>query len=124
MSAYAKKLQLLELANSGADRPKQKSELGWTLAHYVNRSQSCYDEQFDTEIRKLRPDWFKSPAYELKKIKDRMPRCLSFVPGQDWNGHKRRYLFKCEYGGIFYMRLGSIVYTKWPKGVCGCPNHK
>jgi len=47
--AKAKKQQLMEMARNGEPRPLSKA---------VFNSQG-YDPEFDAEIRKMRPDWFK-----------------------------------------------------------------
>jgi hypothetical protein len=56
------KAELVKLAKSGVDRPVHKSTLGSVLNSYVSKSHKSYDEDFDKEIRVLRPDWFKAKA--------------------------------------------------------------
>jgi superfamily II DNA or RNA helicase len=63
------KVQLLELAKSGADRPVHKSTLGSVLGTYVTKSNNCYDEDFDKEIKALRLDWFNATKVAQHKVK-------------------------------------------------------
>lgn len=57
-SADENKKELLEMKR-GAPRPnKRKHPLGQVLVHYTNPG-DCYDKEFDEEIRKRQPDWFK-----------------------------------------------------------------
>jgi hypothetical protein len=51
-----KKRRLLELAESGTKRPEKSDKLGIALTRYCNGG--CYDYNFDKLIRGLRPDWF------------------------------------------------------------------
>lgn len=56
---------LLNMARSGKARPNKRSKddiergLGQQLCTLVTRSGTSYDEEFDREIRALRPDWFR-----------------------------------------------------------------
>ena len=54
-----KKEKLLEMAKDGLPRPSYETVLGRSLIYYTSQSHNGYDPIFDTEIRKLRPDWFK-----------------------------------------------------------------
>ena len=53
------------MAINGDDRPSlqspdpSKKSLGGCLSNYTNNKSNIYDEEFNKEIRKLRPDWFK-----------------------------------------------------------------
>jgi hypothetical protein len=51
--------ELIAMARRGEDRPHRKSFLGNKLCHYISKNSSCYDAEFDAEIRELRPDWFR-----------------------------------------------------------------
>jgi len=66
-SADVKKRKLLKLAKSGGDRPYWGSSLVIALSSYLQKGKLSYDETFDKEIRKLRPDWFADTAKENKK---------------------------------------------------------
>ncbi len=59
-TANEKKKELLELAKNRKPKPPSASQLGSALRGYARKSQKTYDLAFDKEIRKLRPDWFKS----------------------------------------------------------------
>lgn len=64
-----KKTRLLAEASSGAARPKlRESCLGHALQNYCIRSSKSYDPDFDSKIRRLRPDWFANRSDE-KKLK-------------------------------------------------------
>jgi len=54
-----KKQELIRMANSGENRPKQKTKIGCALSSYTKKSSLAYDPVFDKLIRKLRPDWFE-----------------------------------------------------------------
>jgi superfamily II DNA or RNA helicase len=69
-SSSKNKKALLEMAKNGEVRPNQKKhKLGPVLSSYTQRGRETYDEDFDNEIRELRPDWFltKSNLAHLKK---------------------------------------------------------
>ena len=68
--AEEKKVALLMLAKNGEPRPAQgKHPLAAMLSKYTNKTSGnrCYDEKFDKEIRKLRPDWFPSLIVDENK---------------------------------------------------------
>lgn len=50
---------LLIMAKNKEPRPAQgKHQLGRKLSHYTSKLSSCYDEEFNSKIRDIRPDWF------------------------------------------------------------------
>lgn len=58
-TASANKRMILEIAESGGPRPKQRSKLGSALCSYLKKgSGGCYDADFEAQLRKIRPDWF------------------------------------------------------------------
>jgi hypothetical protein len=57
-SPNTKKQELLDLAKSGADKPKRTTKLRQTLFNYTKSSQLSYDPEFTKQIKTLRPDWF------------------------------------------------------------------
>jgi len=59
--AEQKKKQLFEVARNGEPKPKHSThKLGQVLCSYMNPNHGSYDPDFNKEIRKLRPDWFRS----------------------------------------------------------------
>lgn len=50
--------QLREMAACGADRPSKSNPLGKALIRYTSATDSQYREEFNRDIRQLRPDWF------------------------------------------------------------------
>jgi len=59
--AAEKKGGLLKMAQGDEPRPAAKKHpLGIPLNTYISKSHSSYDSAFDAEIRRLRPDWFKT----------------------------------------------------------------
>jgi len=59
-TATEKKRQLLEMAIRGEPRPSQKKHpLGNSINDYTSKNKSTYDPDFDKQIRKLVPHWFK-----------------------------------------------------------------
>lgn len=66
--ALPKKEKLLKLAQQGKPRPNAKKHpLGMSLNKYISKSGSCYDAEFDEQIRRLAPHWFANTAEENKK---------------------------------------------------------
>ena len=58
-----KKQQLLEMARAGKPRPScKKGKLGMALCHYTNKKSNSYDEDFDKEIRRTAPHWFRASS--------------------------------------------------------------
>lgn len=41
-------------------KPKRKTKLGNALKNYTSKSSYAYDKKFHEQIKKLKPDWFKS----------------------------------------------------------------
>ena len=68
-SADYKKQKLIEMANSGAERPPYKSKLGQALKDYSSKYSQTYNINFDKNIRKLRPDWFVSRTEKANQKK-------------------------------------------------------
>jgi superfamily II DNA or RNA helicase len=68
--AARKKTLLLDMARNGETRPRQNNSLGKALRHYTSNleSEKSYDPDFDKQIRKLAPDWFKNNVTEKKKL--------------------------------------------------------
>lgn len=59
------KEQLLEIAKNNGKRPYRESLLGDKLGEYVNKNHKNYDIEFEKEIKKLRPDWFRKYKGDL-----------------------------------------------------------
>jgi hypothetical protein len=59
-----KKRRLLELAESGAAKPDKSDKLCAALIRYCGGG--CYDDEFNKQIRALRPDWFADTAAAIK----------------------------------------------------------
>ena len=88
-SADIKKGWLLELARSGQKRPScsdsnDEYSLGIAFSSYTNQNSECYDAEFASQIRSLRPDWFRdngatkrSKVLELAKCKGKRPSITS-----------------------------------------------
>ncbi len=72
-TATANKQLLLKMAGNNKKRPSSKSEdpaekkLGSALSCYTCKSNGAYDQEFDIEIRNLRPDWFKNRSHNDKQ---------------------------------------------------------
>lgn len=54
-----KKEELLRMAREGKPRLNAKFGLGKCLSHYVFCRGRSYDAEFDSEIRRIAPHWFK-----------------------------------------------------------------
>jgi len=53
--------ELLLLAKNGEKRPSSKNtKLGKILPCYINPNSRSYDQGFTEEIKRIRPDWFRS----------------------------------------------------------------
>jgi hypothetical protein len=61
-----KKRRLLELAESGAERPSKKEGIGLALKRYC--CTNSYDADFHKELRTLRPDWFDADGALLPAV--------------------------------------------------------
>jgi hypothetical protein len=60
-TAAEKKMKLLEMARNGEPRPhRNKHPLGPSFNGYIGKTKGTYDPDFDQEIRRLAPHWFKS----------------------------------------------------------------
>jgi len=71
--AERRKEELIEMAESGKDRPKQRThKLGAILSAYTNSKNRCYDPKFIKKIKKIRPDWFASKSDIAKKRKEEL----------------------------------------------------
>ena len=71
-NSKSKKILLLELAADGGAKPSSRDvnkfvkSLGVALNNYMNSKNPIFDSGFTEKIKKLRPDWFLSPA-DIKK---------------------------------------------------------
>lgn len=54
------KRQLIQMAKKGKPKPHRKHPLGRKWLHYIAKSDNSYDPEFDKQIRKLAPHWFKA----------------------------------------------------------------
>ena len=61
------KRQLIVLAREGSPKPKYGTTLNNCLGNYTRKTQSCYDDIFNKEIRRVAPHWFVS-RQEIAKI--------------------------------------------------------
>lgn len=51
---------LLKMAREGKPRPSsKKTKLGMCLCRYTCKNNGSYDAEFEKELRKIRPDWFR-----------------------------------------------------------------
>jgi hypothetical protein len=53
-----KKKTLLQMAKNGQNKPGWKTNLGMSLSSYIRTSHGCYDKDFASQIKSIRPDWF------------------------------------------------------------------
>ena len=53
------KAEILRLAEEGRSKPNHTTKLGSALHCYINKNKAQYDQKFDIEIHRIRPDWFK-----------------------------------------------------------------
>ena len=65
-TSEAKKQRMLELAANGATKPVNSEKLGLALRRYC--SHSCYDANFHNKLRALRPDWFTADGALLPMV--------------------------------------------------------
>lgn len=79
--AKPKKEKLLKIAAQGKPRPNSKKHpLGMSLNKYICKSGTCYDAEFDQQIRKLAPHWFVNTAEENKKQLIEMAKSIPNQP--------------------------------------------
>jgi len=67
-TADANRAKLLDLARNGAKRPHHSQKISSSLVAYTNKKSSSYNQDFDKQIRALRPDWFERASAETKRI--------------------------------------------------------
>jgi len=99
-NSVQKKQRLLEMARKEHPIPKVRTHnLGIFLRIYTNPKNPCYDSNFSTEIRNLRPDWFIS---QFDVASDKKQQLLEMAK----NGEPRPNDKKHELGIAFnhYMR--------------------
>jgi hypothetical protein len=70
-TAAENKAELIMMAKAGKGRPTQSfvkdgRRLGIVLTTYVSENNGNYDQEFDMQIRALRPDWFVDTATKTK----------------------------------------------------------
>jgi hypothetical protein len=66
-TAAENKKELLELAKTGAEKPKHGSRLRMSMDGYIRAKSTCLDPEFTKQIKKLAPHWFIDTAAENKK---------------------------------------------------------
>jgi hypothetical protein len=95
-----KKKLLLDMARRGDPRPKYGSHpLGMFLCHCTRKTAHAYDLDFDKNIRRIRPDWFVTPAElvnEKRELLHKMARNGKQRPNQrtPLGGLLCRYIYK------------------------------
>jgi superfamily II DNA or RNA helicase len=70
--AMAKRKKIFSMALGKAPRPHHSSKLGQSFYGYTNPKASTYDAGFDSQIRKLRPDWFVTQYDRANEKKARL----------------------------------------------------
>jgi hypothetical protein len=88
-AAARKRKEILKLARRGARRPVSTSPLGSAFQNYKH----C-NPKFIEELKKIRPDWFESPADKVRKLlelaKAGSPKPLGNTKlGHTFRHHKR-----------------------------------
>lgn len=68
------KEKLLDLARSGADRPKNGTVLATRLKSYIQLGSSCYDENFAKKIKEIAPGWLVRQSIKDKQTLLEMAR--------------------------------------------------
>lgn len=58
-AADQKKRALADMARTGLERPKAKTEMGMALYRYSSRTSDSHDPAFTKRIKKLAPHWFE-----------------------------------------------------------------
>ena len=112
----SKKKEILELAQSGADKPqKPDSPLEWSLRKYFSPSSSVYDPEFKQKLKKLRPDWFRDSSNSESKKKEILELARSGAdrpkPKEHPLGYSlRNYLYSCcgSYDAEFKDKLQEL----------------
>lgn len=69
--------KLIRMAKNGYARPSMDTDLGRYLYRFTHKStcfkrnkiSRCWSEDFNVEIRNLRPDWFVNPLFERAEAK-------------------------------------------------------
>lgn len=91
MNAHAKREILLDIARSGQPKPKIATPLGMALWDYTHKKKNgSYNELFDKEIRRLRPDWFIYINTAIAKRKE----LLAMAKNGEARPHRRTLLGK------------------------------
>lgn len=68
VSSESKKKALLVLAKTkGEEKPRNLTPLGNALRNYMCRGSASYDQVFERQMKKLRPDWFSTNWSEAGK---------------------------------------------------------
>jgi hypothetical protein len=66
-TAEQNKLKLIKLAQTGAGRPSNRTQLGSAFQSYIRPSQTTYDPDFLKMITEVAPGWFADVSAENKK---------------------------------------------------------
>lgn len=67
-TSYENKKKILEIARQNTKKDILKEyNLLKDLHRYICKASECYDEEFDKQIKILRPDWFINPSDDKKK---------------------------------------------------------
>ena len=93
--ANQKKRKLINMAVNGEPRPSErKHKLGSVLSAYTNPKHGCYDFEFDSKMRTIRPDWFLSRSDKTNQKKKTLLEMAR-------NGESRPNSIKHSLGGSF-----------------------
>lgn len=109
------KLELIEMAKSGKDKPGCRSTLGDRFIRFVSKSSKAYDANFRKKIEEIRPEWLITvfdKAAENKKTLMQMAKNGENKPSHNskFGIYLRRYTNKNSdcYDENFHKKIQKI----------------
>ena len=143
-TANTKKQELIDLAESRAERPVATCRLGSALCCYTNKKKEQYDLAFDKQIRSLRPDWFtrgkkvKRGKYAGRnEYREFLVKALKYygltsfsgcefwtLGGKEWYEYKHLVDVGIEFSPSSYHNVDKDTIDKAPDGACAHPKRE
>jgi hypothetical protein len=118
-SARRKKQEIVKLARSGEPKPVNPAPLRRAMYLYTQVGHRCYDQQFDEELRSVRPDWFVDDRTTEQRKKRFLQMARDGAARPIRQSRMGRILYRCVSTDERFARTIISVRPEWFKESMG-----